>query len=104
MNSYIVKRIVLFIPTLILASLLIFVIMRSLPGDVVTVILSGSGEGVVSLEAKEALREELGLNKPLIKQYLTWAQSFLTGGFGGRSLENREPISSIIYRQAPVTL
>ena len=104
MNSYIVKRIVLFIPTLILASILIFVIMRSLPGDVVTVILSGSGEGVVSLEAKEALREELGLDKPLIKQYLTWAKSFITGEFGGRSLENREQISSIIYRQAPVPL
>lgn len=77
--------------------------MRILPGDVATVILSGSGEGTVSPEARTALRDELGLNDSLISQYLDWLINMLNGSFGGKSLESRESLGSIIGRQIPVT-
>ncbi|MBI2856255.1 MAG: ABC transporter permease [Chloroflexi bacterium] len=75
--------------------------MRVLPGDIVLVI---AGDVPVTAEAREALREELGLNDPLHVQYGRWLWSMVNGQFGGRSLESREPIRSIIARQLPVTL
>jgi peptide/nickel transport system permease protein len=104
MGRYIAWRLALIVPTVLAASVVVFVVMRVLPGDVVLVILSGSGEAVVSPEAREALREELGLNDPLPVQYGRWLGSMVNGEFGGRSLETREPIRSIIGRQLPVTL
>lgn len=84
--------------------MIIFVIMRLLPGDVVGWILSGGGEVVHSPEVREALREELGLNYPLPIQYGRWLWSILTGEFGGRSLVSSQPIAAIVSRQLPVTL
>ncbi len=104
MRRYTTWRLALIVPTVLAASILVFVVMRVLPGDIVLVILSGSGESAVSPEAREALREELGLNDPLPVQYGRWLWSMVSGEFGGRSLESREPIRSIIGRQLPVTL
>ena len=104
MGRYIAWRLALIVPTVLAASIVIFVVMRVLPGDIVLVILSGSGEAVVSPEAREALEEELGLNDPLPVQYGRWLRSMVNGGFGGRSLESRDYIRSIIGRQLPVTL
>ena len=104
MHSYLAKRLLLVIPTAVAASMLVFIVMRVLPGDIVLVILSGSGESTVSPEAREALTEELGLNDPLSVQYGRWLWDMVNGNFGGRSLETREPIRGIIARQLPVTL
>ncbi|MEE8442532.1 MAG: ABC transporter permease [Dehalococcoidia bacterium] len=101
MYRYIAWRLALIGPTVLAASVLVFVVMRVLPGDVVGVII---GDVPVSAEAREALQEELGLNDPLPVQYGRWLGSMVNGEFGGRSLENREPIRSIIGRQLPVTL
>ena len=103
MRKHIAWRIALILPTLLAASLLVFLVMRALPGDVALVILGGSGDTVVNPEVREALEEELGLNEPLAVQYGRWLWSMVNGEFGGRSLETREPISSIIGRQLPVT-
>ncbi|MBI2872021.1 MAG: ABC transporter permease [Chloroflexi bacterium] len=75
--------------------------MRVLPGDIVRVII---GDVPVSPEVQEALREELGLNDALPIQYGRWLWSMVNGEFGGRSLENGEPIRSIISRHLPVTV
>ena len=104
MRRYIAWRLALIVPTVLAASIVVFAVMRVLPGDIVLVILSGSGEAAVSPEAREALQEELGLNDPLLVQYGQWLWSMVNGEFGGHSLESREPISSIISRQLPVTL
>ena len=103
MRKHVAWRLALIIPTLLAASVVIFVVMRALPGDVVLVILGGSGDTVVSPEVREALEEELGLNDPLVVQYGQWLWSMVSGEFGGRSLETREPIRSIVGRQLPVT-
>ena len=101
MRSYVVWRLALIGPTVLAASILVFTVMRVLPGDVVGAIV---GDVPITAEIREALHEELGLNDPLPVQYGRWLQSMATGEFGGRSLENREPIRSIISRQLPVTL
>ena len=104
MRRYLAWRLALIVPTVLAASILVFVVMRVLPGDIALAILSGSGSTAVSPEARAALQEELGLNDPLPVQYGRWLRSIVNGEFGGRSLENREPIRSIIGRQLPVTL
>ncbi len=91
-------------PTLLLASVVIFLIMRAVPGDVALVVLGGSGESTHDVEQIERVREELGLNDPLVVQYGDWVWSLVNGDFGGRSLESRESIASIVGRQFPVTL
>ncbi len=101
MRRYVALRLALIAPTVLAASIAVFIIMRVLPGDIVLVI---SGDVAVSPEVREELREELGLNDPLLVQYGRWLWSMVDGEFGGRSLESREPIRSMIGRQLPVTL
>ncbi len=101
MLRYILTRIALMIPTLLIATIAVFFLLRVLPGDVALTILSGSQH---TEAMREALREELGLNDPLPVQYGRWLWSMLRGQAGGVSLETREPIAAILRRQLPVTL
>ncbi len=101
MINYLIRRLVLIVPTALAASVIVFFVMRALPGDVALAILADTPHTV---EMREALREELGLNDPLAVQYAAWIRSLLFGELGGRSLETREPISEIVSRQLPVTL
>ncbi len=101
MQKRIIWRCLLIIPTALLASVIIFGVMRILPNDIVRSI---TGDVPVSVEAREALETELGLNKDLHVQYLEWLKSILLGEFGGRSLETGKPIGLMIARQLPVTV
>ncbi len=104
MHRYLAWRILLFAPTLIIVSFVIFGIMRVLPGDVVNVVLGGTGQTTYDAAQLESLREELGLKDPLAVQYGKWLWSMVNGEFGGRSLVDRESIRSLIARQLPVTV
>lgn len=104
MQQYILRRLALFVPTLLLASLAIFAIMRALPGDVALVILGGEAGSAMAEGQLEAYREALGLRDPLPVQYGKWLWSLVNGEFGGRSLADREAIGSILARRLPVTL
>ncbi len=95
------RRIALFLLTAFIASIIVFLVMRVLPGDVADLI---AGDVVVSPEVKEALREQLGLNDPLVVQYGRWLLSMLTGGFGGESMVTGRPIGDQLARQLPVTM
>ncbi len=87
-----------------LASIIVFVVLRALPGDVAATALSGSGETGHNAAALEALRQELGLDEPLPAQYGLWLLRMVNGEFGGASLETRQPIRGLLARQVPVTL
>ena len=104
MQQYILRRLALFVPTLLLASLAIFAIMRALPGDVALVILGGEAGTPMAEGQLEAYREALGLRDPLPVQYGKWVWSLVNGEFGGRSLADREAIGAILARRLPVTL
>ena len=99
MREYLLKRILLIVPTLFLVSILVFMLMHMRSGDVVIQML----EGYAYAETVEALRRELGLDKPLHEQYLAWIGGVLQGDLG-RSLWTKEPILMEFARRFPVTL
>jgi peptide/nickel transport system permease protein len=101
MSKYILRRILLLIPTLIGMSLLIFVMLRLLPGDVVDVMTAG--ETPASNDQKQRLRESFGLDKPMPIQYLNWIGGIARGDLG-QSLRTRESVTAILVRSLPVTL
>ncbi len=103
MARYLFWRIALLALSTLVASVVVFGVLRVLPGDVAIVILGGGGAPHTP-EVREALREELGLNDPLAVQYGRWLWSMANGEFGGKSLVNGQPIRSLVVRQLPVTL
>ena len=104
MQQYLARRLLLFIPTLFLGSLLIFGIMRILPGDVALIIIGGDESGPLAVDLLDQIREELGLGDSLPVQYGKWAWSMINGEFGGNSLLDGEAISTTIAKRLPVTL
>lgn len=81
MATYILKRLLLMIPTLLGVATLIFFMLRVVPGDIVEIRLKGEG-GSVSQEVIEQERERLGLNKPLPVQFAAWITGLATLDLG----------------------
>lgn len=94
MFRYILRRLGFMILTVILTTLIIFFVTQMLPGDVARVIL-GREAGEAALEA---LREELGLNRPLPIQYLTWLGRFVIGDWG-TSYSTNLPIRELVMER-----
>ena len=99
MFRFIVRRLVLSLPILLLVSIMVFGLIHLIPGDPVTVILGQEA----TPEAAAALRHELGLDQPLLIQYVTWVSHVLRGDLG-RSLVDRTPVIDQIKLRLPVTL
>lgn len=101
LGVYLLRRMGILLLTAFLASIIVFIIMRMLPGDITALII---GDVPSSPAVKEALREELGLNDSPILQYARWLWSMVSGGFGGQSLLYGQEIRTLLARQLPVTL
>jgi peptide/nickel transport system permease protein len=101
-RQYVARRLALAVPTLLGVSLLIFLVMRILPGDVAYVILLGEA-GHVSEEDVRAVREALGLDRPLHVQYAAWLGEIARGDFG-HSFWRDEPISRLILDRGTATV
>ncbi|MCX8126047.1 MAG: ABC transporter permease [Dehalococcoidia bacterium] len=101
MGGYILRRLLWAIPTLWGAVTLLFLIMRVLPGDVAMVMLGSEG-AAINPEQLHALREQLGLNRPLWEQYLTWMIGFSHLDLG-KSLWTGNPVWSEIAIRVPYT-
>ena len=99
MFRYIVKRILSIIPVLLGISIVVFLAVRLIPGDFATVMLGTQ----YTEEAAAALREQYGLNQPLIYQYLIWLKGILTGNFGYSYISNQS-VSVLLFSRLPVTL
>ena len=82
MWQYVVKRLLLMIPTLIGAALVIFLLMYLVPGDVALLIIGGDQGGDVNLQELAKLRDRLGLNRPLYVQFLSWLWGVMRLDFG----------------------
>ena len=88
------------VPVLWGASLFVFFAIRLVPGDV---ILTRMGEvHTIDPKLREEITHELGLDVPVLVQYVRWASSAVTGDFG-RSLISREPVSKEIIRRIPIS-
>ena len=99
MRTYLLKRLLLFIPTAFGVSVIIFVMLHSIPGDYAVALLLGDVEDQItaSEEDFERIRKQLGLDGPLHVQYVRWLGDFFKGDFG-TSWTNRKPV---IERMAP---
>lgn len=99
MKRYVFYRLLFLLPTLLGALTLVFLLIHLIPGDPVDVML-GETAGTAD---KEALRESLGLNRPLSVQYRTFLID-LAGGDLGRSLYERSGVTEIVRARFPATL
>jgi peptide/nickel transport system permease protein len=102
MRLYVVRRLFLFIPTLIGVSILIFVLMRLVPGDIAEILVyqTGSESSAVQQKQIQKIRQELGLDQPVAVQYLAWVAAAAHGDFG-RSYAQRRPVSDILRERFP---
>jgi peptide/nickel transport system permease protein len=101
MNRYLLRRLILLIPTLLGVSVLVFAMMRFLPGDVVQVLIGP--ELNVTAEQRAALYRMLGLDAPLHIQFFRWLGGVLQGDLGF-SLRSNQPVLTVIGQRLPVTL
>lgn len=101
MSGYIARRFLQLIPILLGVSVVIFILVELAPGDPVDAMIPP--ETNVSQEARERLRETLGLNAPAPERYARWLGRAVVGDFG-YSLASRRPISQIILNRLPQTL
>jgi peptide/nickel transport system permease protein len=102
MGTYISKRILLFIPTLIMVTLLVFVIVRLIPGDPALMLLFGDGDGQFTQEELDNLRKKLGTDKPIYEQYGLWVWNMLHLDFG-KSYRSEAPIAGDLKDKFAVT-
>lgn len=98
MTTYLIKRLIVLILTLFLVSLVIFVVVRIIPGDPAQIILGLQA----TPEAVAALREELGLDRPLAIQYLSWIGALVRGDMG-QSINYGVPIAGLVIQRLAVT-
>lgn len=100
MHRYIIRRLLLNIPVLFGVTLLVFSLIRILPGDVVTSMVAESGN--VSQADMDKLRERLGLDRPFHEQYLHWVAGIFRGDFG-ESLRSGIPVSERLFNALPIS-
>ena len=82
MRQYTLKRIGLFIPTILLMTILVFFVMRVVPGDPAIALLEGDGGGSYTQQDLENLRAELGTDRNIAAQYVSWLGGIIKGDFG----------------------
>jgi peptide/nickel transport system permease protein len=98
MRTYVLRRLLVAVPSLLIASLIVFTLPRLIPGDVVQLMLEEKAYG----KDLEDLRAKLGLNRPIHLQYVEWLGTIARGNFG-ESLWTRQPVLTELSRRLPVT-
>jgi len=102
MRAYIVRRLLLIIPTLFLVSLIVFTTIRLIPGSVVDYIVSS-----YEFQTKADLatvRHELGLDKPMLEQYGIWMGQIIVHGNLGKSMIDQETVIEKVKARWPITV
>jgi peptide/nickel transport system permease protein len=101
MYKYTMRRLLLAVPVLVLSSLIVFGLMRVMPGDALTALMGESGN--VGERELQKLRKDLGLDRPYYAQYLIWVWQMLSLN-PGDSIFTNEPIAVALKKSIPVTL
>ena len=101
MYKYVLRRVLLAVPVLVLSSLIVFGLMRVMPGDALTALMAESGN--VGEKELQKLRKDLGLDLPYYQQYLVWAWQMVSFN-PGDSIFTNEPIPVALRKAIPVTL
>ena len=96
MQKYVTRRLLLAVPTLIGLTLMIFAIMRVLPGDPLVAYLDPNQMVAMSEEQLAAIRKDHGLDRPLVVQYADWMGDVLNGSFGNAMFGAKAPVINTI--------
>ena len=99
MRTYVLRRLVIAVPSLLIASLIVFTLPRLIPGDVVQLMFEEKGYG----KDLEEMRAKLGLNRPIPVQYFDWLGRVVRGDLG-ESLWTRQAVLDQVAQRLPVTL
>ncbi|AHG80314.1 Dipeptide transport system permease protein dppB [Mannheimia varigena USDA-ARS-USMARC-1388] len=100
MFQFILKRILMVIPTFIAITLITFALVHFIPGDPIEIRM---GERGLSPEVHQQMMEQLGLNRPLFEQYISYIQGVLRGDLGN-SFRNNEPVLKEFFTLFPATV
>lgn len=104
MTTYIIRRLVQGLLVLILVSLLVFFVIRLLPGDPLIIYVAQTAQlEAMPPEMIEQLRIQYGLDKPIMVQYVNWMANMFRGDFG-ESIYYHEKVSTLMLERFPVTL
>lgn len=103
MARFAASRILQAIPTMFIVTMLVFGLIRMAPGDPAAMRMGREAAKPENLPKLEALREEMGLTKPIPIQYLYWIQDLAQGNFGD-SLKNKRPTFDLFMQKLPATL
>ncbi len=101
MQKYVARRLLLAIPVLVLSSLIVFSLMRVMPGDALVALMGESGN--VGERELAKLRKDLGLDRPYTEQYALWLWQMVSFN-PGYSIFTNEPIAVSLRKAIPVTL
>jgi peptide/nickel transport system permease protein len=102
MQAYIIRRLLLIIPTAIFISMIVFLVIRLIPGNVIDLMVQESEMFTKVDRAK--LERELGLDAPIYTQYIRWVGDIVLHGDVGKSLWTQEKVTDELLRRLPVTL
>jgi peptide/nickel transport system permease protein len=102
MQAYLARRLLALIPALFFASLIVFVIVRLVPGSIIDMMLSQNDVGADKL-SRDQLVQTLGLDRPMWEQYSRWVGGILLHGDFGRSLWQNTPVAELLRARLPVT-
>ncbi len=100
MGKYLASRLLQTIPTVFLVTVVVFLMLHLTPGDPVLVLI---GDKQSTPEFREKVREDMGLNRPLHVQYLSYMRDALRGDLG-RSLQTNVPVMAQIINRLPWTI
>ena len=99
MSQFLIKRLLITIPTLIAISIVIFAILALAPGDPLGEFASNPA---ITAEVRENIRRSLGLDQPTYIRYFKWFSSFIRGDMG-YSFNSRSPVSELLWQRIPTT-
>lgn len=104
MRAYILRRLLLMIPTLILVTVVVFLSVRLIPGDVIDLMQAEIGGAAGGQIDRREIEHALGLDIPIHIQYVRWVGNILVHGDLGTSLRGNRPVTEEIYHRLPITL
>jgi peptide/nickel transport system permease protein len=99
-TRYILRRLLLLVPVLIIVALIVFGLVHLTPGDPASMMLGRDA----TIEQKEALREQLGLNKPVWEQFVDWTTGAIRGDFGDSLFIGKPVTEALLERAQPTVL
>lgn len=103
MGQYVVRRLLLVFPLLLGITLITFTIVNLAPGDPITALLDPNEINVLSAAQIQAMREDLGLNKPMPVRYVLWLKEVARGNLGF-SIQNKRPVLDLILARLPASM